>query len=103
MTKRKSAWVVFRDRLFNGLKTLFTKVIGFLRSNKELRLILNLAGKEIMEAIQDFEDNNSMSGAEKLSAIRKLVETILKESGIKMGKQIIHTVIENLLFYVRNK
>ena len=100
---KKSKWVRFRNAIFNGLKTLFTKVIGLLRSDGELKKIFQLAGIEIIAGIKSFENDDNMSGSEKLMAVRDLVTDVLKQKGVTAGKYIINLAIEMTLNWIRNK
>ena len=101
--RKKSKWVRCRDAVFNALKSLFTKVVGFIRSDPELKRIFKLAGAEIISRIKALEENTDMSGSEKLVAVREATVEILKKKGEVAGKYILNTVIEMLLVYIRGR
>lgn len=100
---KKSKWVRCRDNFFNGLKSLFTKVVGFIRSDPELRRIFKFAGERILEGIKSLEGNTTMSGPEKLSAVRAMAIETLRRAGIEAGKQAINTAVEMLLRRFRDR
>ena len=101
--RKKSKWVICRDAVFNVLKSLFTRVVGFIRSDKELRNIFKLAGKEIIVKIKALENNADIPGAEKLVAVRAIAIDVLKKNRMIASKHLINTAIEMLLLFVRGR